>query len=86
MTAGIDELALVLGIASPQQKHQPLMPLIQKTHHPIRELLPPLIPVGTGPFFFNTQYAVEEQDALPCPGDQVSMTGGTIPRSLWISL
>ena len=80
VTTGVDELPLVLGIVSPQQKHQPLMPLVQKGHRPVRELLPSLFLVGTGPFFFNTQNAIEKQHPLPCPGDQVAVMGRNNPK------
>ncbi len=50
MPIAIDDAALALGIAAPQQKYQMLAALVQQLHRAIRELLPavPLVRCGAG--------------------------------------
>src|SRR5690606_38732231 len=73
VAAGIDDLALLLRIAAPQQEHQSLALAVEHIHHMVGEAFPATALMGSGLALFYRQHGVEQQHPLPRPWQQAAV-------------
>src|SRR5215831_12994820 len=73
MTLGIDQAALALGRAAPQQEDQPLALAVEAVDDCIGEALPALAMVRAGLAALDGQYRVQQKHALARPRQQATV-------------
>src|SRR5688500_10538610 len=79
----VDQLALGLGVAAPEQEHEVLALAVEGVDAGIGESLPALALVRTGLAALDRQHRVQQQYALVCPGQQAAVVG---PRQAEVAL
>src|SRR6478736_10028004 len=75
MAAGVDQGALGLGIAAPQQEDQAFAFAVQMIDDVIGETFPALALVRAGQAALDREHGIEQQYALPRPRNQAAMIG-----------
>ena len=73
MPARVDDLALGLRVAAPEQKDQPFALAVEDIDHMVGEAFPAAALVATGLSFLDREHRIEQQHPLPCPRHQVAV-------------
>ena len=80
MALAVDDRALVLRLAAPENEDKILALAIQRRDHRVGERLPSLALMRSGAPVFDRQAGVQQQHALPCPAFEIAMAGVGYPK------
>ena len=80
VAVAVDNRALALGIAAPQQEYDAFTLFIDNLDDPVGEALPALPLVRSRARSFHGQHAVQQQDPLVGPGGEVAVGGYRQPQ------